>query len=66
MNDVEQYYDSDPIREQEREERHRTEFAVARRVLSACLSPAPARILDDGGGPGRYAIQLAKQGYTVG
>ena len=28
-------------------------------------SPPPARVLDCGGGPGRYAIELARRGYEV-
>ncbi|MCZ7545152.1 MAG: methyltransferase domain-containing protein [Anaerolineae bacterium] len=46
-------------------ERHRTEYAVTLRALEAHLPPAPARVLDCGGGPGRYAIALAQRGYDV-
>ena len=62
---VERLYDQGAGREWEREERHRTEFAVTRRALSQHLPPPPARVLDCGGGPGRYAIELARQGYAV-
>lgn len=62
---VECRYDRQPQREWEREERHRTEFAITRRALADHLPAAPARILDCGGGPGRYAIELARQGYQV-
>lgn len=65
MNDVEQYYDTDDHSEWERLNRHKTEWAVTMRALSEFLPPAPARILDIGGGPGRYAIALAKLGYEV-
>ena len=41
-------------------ERERT-----RELLIRFLPPAPATILDVGGGPGGYACWLAKQGYTV-
>jgi ubiquinone/menaquinone biosynthesis C-methylase UbiE len=41
-------------------ERLRTEAILARH-----LPPAPAVILDVGGGPGAYAFPLAKQGYEV-
>jgi SAM-dependent methyltransferase len=58
-------YDNGTQREWEREDRHRTEFAVTRRALAQYLPPPPARILDCGGGPGRYAIPLAQQGYDV-
>jgi ubiquinone/menaquinone biosynthesis C-methylase UbiE len=41
------------------------EFAVTLRALKDYLPPAPAQILDIGGGPGRYAIALAQRGYRV-
>ena len=62
---VEALYDNGAQREWEREDRHRTEFAITRRALAQYLPPPPARILDCGGGPGRYAIPLAQQGYDV-
>jgi ubiquinone/menaquinone biosynthesis C-methylase UbiE len=36
-----------------------------RELLTRFLPPAPARILDVGGGPGAHACWLAKQGYEV-
>ncbi len=68
MSDLEfvrQYYDRRPQKEWERLDRHRTEFAITWKALEAYLPPAPARVLDCGGGPGRYAIQLAQRGYAV-
>ena len=62
---VQNLYRSDPEREWQRMERHRTEFAVTLRALDAHLPAAPARVLDCGGGPGRYAIALAQRGYEV-
>ena len=62
---VQALYDSDPEREWVRMEHHRTEFAVTSRTLREHLPPPPARILDCGGGPGRYALMLAQQGYEV-
>jgi SAM-dependent methyltransferase len=59
------YYDADPEREWARMDRHRTEFAVTLRALREHLPLPPARVLDCGGGPGRYAIELARQGYEV-
>jgi S-adenosylmethionine-dependent methyltransferase len=59
------HYDRNPQREWERLERHRTEFAVTLRALEEHLPPPPADVLDCGGGPGRYAIELARRGYTV-
>jgi SAM-dependent methyltransferase len=40
------------------------EFAITRHVLDRFLPPR-ARILDLGGGPGRYAIWLAQRGHRV-
>ena len=67
---VAQYYDQQAQREWERIERHRTEFAVTLRALKKHLplcapGTSPVRVLDCGGGPGRYAIELARQGYQV-
>jgi S-adenosylmethionine-dependent methyltransferase len=62
---VERLYDSDPAREWARMDRHRTEFAVTLRALREHLPPLPARVLDCGGGPGRYAVELARLGYAV-
>ncbi|MDX1614628.1 MAG: class I SAM-dependent methyltransferase [Candidatus Promineifilaceae bacterium] len=58
-------YDADPELEWQRLERHRTEFAVTLRALEDHLPVAPAVVLDLGGGPGRYAIALARRGYRV-
>ncbi len=62
---VRKAYDSQPEREWERMERHRTEYAVTLRTLEAHLPPPPAHLLDCGGGPGRYAIELTRRGYRV-
>jgi ubiquinone/menaquinone biosynthesis C-methylase UbiE len=43
----------------------RLEFAVHKAWIGRNLPPTPARILDIGGGPGRYSIWLAEQGYSV-
>jgi S-adenosylmethionine-dependent methyltransferase len=63
--DQRRYYDLQPEREWARLERHRTEFAVTMRALVEHLPRPPARVLDCGGGPGRYAIELARRGYQV-
>ncbi len=65
MSAVEQFYDERPQQEWDRLERHRTEFAVTLRALADYMPAPPARVLDAGGGPGRYAIELARQGYEV-
>ena len=65
MPNVEQFYDQNPQYEWDRMVRHRTEFGVTFRALSEYLPEPNAKILDVGGGPGRYAISLAQQGYDV-
>jgi S-adenosylmethionine-dependent methyltransferase len=65
MNRVESFYDNNAQVEWGRFDRHRTEFAITRRALAQHLPPPPARVLDCGGGPGRYSIYLAQQGYQV-
>ena len=62
---VAQLYDSMTEREWARMDRHRTEFYVTLRALREHLPPPPARVLDCGGGPGRYAVELARWGYDV-
>jgi S-adenosylmethionine-dependent methyltransferase len=62
---IQELYDGDPEKEWQRMDRHRTEFAVTLKALGAHLPAAPARVLDCGGGPGRYAIALAQLGYGV-
>jgi SAM-dependent methyltransferase len=43
----------------------RLELQRTRELLVRFLAPAPARVLDVGGGPGVYAGWLAEQGYEV-
>jgi S-adenosylmethionine-dependent methyltransferase len=62
---VQRLYDAAPESEWARMDRHRTEFAITSRALREYLPRPPARILDCGGGPGRYAIELAGRGYEV-
>ncbi len=62
---VEEYYDANPQIEWDRMNRHRTEFAVTFRALQEFLPPPPCRVIDIGGGPGRYAVELARMGYGV-
>lgn len=41
------------------------EFLRTKEILGRHLPPAPATIADIGGGPGRYSLWLAQQGYQV-
>ncbi len=66
-DDVRAYYDSFGEREWERLTRPddgAVEFAVTRRAIEDYL-PAGARVLDIGGGPGRYSLWLAERGHRV-
>jgi S-adenosylmethionine-dependent methyltransferase len=66
MSHVQNFYDENVQNEWDRlGVRHRTEFAVTLRALKEFLPPAPAQVIDIGGGPGRYALSLAEQGYGV-
>lgn len=47
-----------------RDEYHRLEFETTLHFLAKHL-PKRGRVLDAGGGPGRYAIELAKNGHQV-
>lgn len=63
--EAEPFYDEYAPKEWERLEKHRTEFAVSMRALGEFLPRPPCAVLDVGGGPGRYAIELSRQGYSV-
>ena len=65
LDPVERYYDEHAREEWKRLERHRTELAVTLRALGEYLPSPPAKVLDVGGGPGRYAVELARRGYRV-
>ncbi len=61
------FYSQDVSREWERlvkDPYHRLEFDTTLRFLEKYL-PKRGLILDAGGGPGRYSIELAKRGYDV-
>lgn len=63
---IQTFYDENVQNEWERLGiRHRTEFAVTLRALKEFLPPAPARLVDIGGGPGRYTFALTESGYRV-
>lgn len=61
---VERFYDRNPQIEWDRMDRHPMEFRTTLRALREFILPK-SRILDIGGGPGRYAIELAKDGHQV-
>ena len=66
MSNVENYYDQNAQDEWERlGVRHHAEYENTFRALTEFLPPAPAKLIDIGGGPGRYSIALAERGYPV-
>ena len=65
MNKVEDFYDQSADQEWNRLGRHRTEFAVTMKALLNHLPETPADLIDIGSGPGRYSIELAKNGYLI-
>ena len=64
MNKVESFYDANVEGEWNRLERHRLEYGSTCRLLDRFL-PKNARVLDVGGGPGRYSFRLAAAGHEV-
>jgi S-adenosylmethionine-dependent methyltransferase len=65
MDKVQDYYDKSPAIEWERlEVEARIEFFVTMQYLKKYLKPKSI-ILDIGGGPGKYAIELTKLGHKV-
>ena len=64
IENVRAHYDRQAEREWYRLVRHRVEYAVTLRALRDIL-PDRARILDVGGGPGRYAVALSATGHAV-
>lgn len=60
---VKKYYDDNPVMEWERLSGFSYEFEITKHYLQKHMKGK--RVLDIGGGPGRYAIYLAEQGYDV-
>lgn len=64
---IRQYYSQDPRREWERlldVGGGAIEFELTRRLIERHV-PGQARVLDIGGGPGRYTVYMASRGRTV-
>jgi len=67
MSTVRKFYDDIAEREWNRltsDAYHRLEFIVTMHFLEKYLPP-DGLVLDAGGGPGRYSVELAKKGYDV-
>jgi len=64
VNDIAAYYNSDPLREHSRLERHQLEHELTWRYLDQYLPPQGS-ILEIGAATGIYTLELAKRGYLV-
>jgi ubiquinone/menaquinone biosynthesis C-methylase UbiE len=64
MEEIERWYDTE-YDEWERLVRHRIEYDITRRYFDEYITGERLRVLDIGGGPGRYSIYLAEQGHEV-
>lgn len=64
MNAIEDWYDNQ-YDEWSRLDRHRIEFEITKRYLNHYITGASQKILDIGGGPGRYSFYLAERGHKV-
>lgn len=61
---VRMHYDADPAQEWARLDNHPFEFALTTWMMEKYVNPGD-RVLDIGGGPGRYAIHFAQKGCDV-
>jgi S-adenosylmethionine-dependent methyltransferase len=61
---VREFYNNSVELEWKRLEQHPVEFAVTRHYIDQYVSPGD-RVLDLGGGPGRYSLYLAQKGCRV-
>lgn len=61
---VKKYYDASSETEWNRLNGFRFEFEITKRMLARSIAPG-ARILDIGGGPGRYSLYFASLGHDV-
>lgn len=61
---VKSYYDNAPEAEWKRLEGFRFEFEITSRMMARFVKPG-ARILDIGGGPGRYSLHFASLGHEA-
>jgi len=64
MNAIENWYDNE-YDEWNRFERHKIEFEVTKKYMDTYLKGTSLKILDIGGGPGRYSLYLAGKGHEV-
>ncbi|NLI56910.1 MAG: class I SAM-dependent methyltransferase [Clostridium sp.] len=61
---VKEFYDKSVVVEWERLQRHQFEFELTIRYINRYVKPGD-KVLDIGGGPGRYSLYLAAKGCDV-
>lgn len=61
---IKTYYDDDPLCEWERTNEKSIEYIITSKILSRYINPGE-KVLDIGGGPGRYSTWLASCGCDV-
>jgi len=64
MNEIENWYDN-KYDEWSRLDRHRIEFEITKMYLDEYITGTGLKILDVGGGPGRYSFYMAGKGHSV-
>ncbi|HPU63084.1 MAG TPA: methyltransferase domain-containing protein, partial [Mobilitalea sp.] len=61
---IKSHYDSDPLLEWERANENTIEYIITARMLEKYIKPGE-KVLDVGGGPGRFSLWLASRGCDV-
>lgn len=61
---IKSHYDSDPLMEWERTDERTIEYIITTRMFERYIKPGE-KVLDIGGGPGRYSVWLASKGCDV-
>ena len=61
---VKKFYDETVNNEWERLDRHKVEFELSKRYMNRYIKPND-KVLDLGGGPGKYSLYLAERGCDV-
>jgi len=64
LETVRKFYDDTVESEWKRLDRHKVEFELTKRILKRYIRPMD-KVLDLGGGPGKYALHLSKLGCDV-
>ncbi|WP_049671156.1 class I SAM-dependent methyltransferase [Bacillus sp. FJAT-27916] len=64
LENVRGFYDESVNNEWERLDRHKVEFELSKRFMNRYIKPND-KVLDLGGGPGKYSLYLAERGCDV-